>query len=124
MFQLLDNLKEYEPKNINLKVFKKELEKQLRDRFKAIFQCVENANSSDQNSSDFCWFIATFLDPFFKIEWLKSLNVSEENKEVFINNLKKRLFAELIKVFDFFLIRGYESSLSAANWQIPGFTTW
>ncbi|CAF1128748.1 unnamed protein product [Brachionus calyciflorus] len=98
LFQIINDLNEYEPKNRNLKVLKQELESQLKNRFNGIFCNVEVKPCQDSNFSDFSWFISSFLDPFFRIEWLEISSICDENKKVFIEKLKQFLIIELGKI--------------------------
>ncbi|RNA04333.1 zinc finger BED domain-containing 4-like [Brachionus plicatilis] len=77
LFQLINDLKQYEPKNKNLLAFRQELESQLRFRFKSIFVNIENPSTLDENGTDFSPYISSFLDPFFKNEWILSLDIDE-----------------------------------------------
>ena len=94
LFQLIDDLNNYEPKNKNLKTFKQDLETQLRYRFKGIFLNVEDPATLDDNDTDYSLFIATFLDPFFKNEYIENLEISEDNRLRFINKVKRQLLVE------------------------------
>ncbi|RNA17784.1 hypothetical protein BpHYR1_036098 [Brachionus plicatilis] len=98
LFQLINYLNQYESKNKNLSAFRQELESQLRFRFKSIFVNIENPSTLDENGTDFSPYISSFLDPFFKNEWIMSLDIDEVKKLEILNKLKNQLMEEFSKM--------------------------
>ena len=72
------------------------MKNQLLQRFDYILDTLKPNQSL--TSHDFSWYIATFLDPFFKNKWLELADITNEEETLFIKRLADELRKEFLSI--------------------------
>ena len=59
--------------------------------FKDIIDFVNKDQSEFERNDGYTYVLATFLDPFYKLYWLNSINLNDIQKNNFANKIKNRV---------------------------------